>query len=247
MNFKSSITLKNALYITPIVFFSGFCIFILWFFLSIWPLAIRTKEFHWIYNAVFLLFYLISFCGSLKLLHSFPEKPTFRKYFIPFCLVTASGILFSIIRFVSSVTVYEWPLAPIADLLLTITFLLLAPAITILMIPFILEMDSPPKISVGILAVISLISAGIVFQILVSDILPIFDPEFIWSGFWDFGSAHFDTTMVSSGFWHFGNANPLTDILSSLYLVFGMLFIGLISISIIKKFLISNSLSERGS
>jgi hypothetical protein len=95
--------------------------------------------------------------------------------------------------------------------------------------------------------VISLISAGIVFQILVSDIVPLFDPEFIWSGFWDFGSAHFDTTMVSSGFWHFGNANPLTDILSSLYLVFGMLFIGLISISIIKKFLISNSLSEGGS
>jgi hypothetical protein len=249
MNFNSVATTRNAWFAIPVIFFPGFGFFVLLLIMSItgiWPVQYQIMNFHVMYNAIFLLFCLVSFSGSIKLLDSYQEKPSYTVWIIPFCLVTACGLLFSGVRVVLSGTTWEWPLVPVTDLLLTMTLLALAPAMTLLLVPFLRQMQSPPKISFAVMTLLSLITSCILILILGSDILPLLDPEFIWSEFWDFGSPHFTTELVSSGFWHFGNTNPLTSLLSSFYLVFGMPFAGLLLISIIKKIQLSTPSPDGG-
>jgi len=225
MTLNSINTTQNTFYITSTVFFSVSCIIII---------GVLSQQIRWVSHLFvvgFFFLYLISFYGSVKLLYSFPEKPDYRNYIIPFSLVTAFGLFFCAINFISAGTSYEWPLVPLTSLLLTLSNLLLTPAITLLLTPFVKEVTSSPNVYYGCLAVLSSISAGIAIFIIIGDIFPLLDPEFVWSKFWDFGSS---ASITPTG-------------LSGLYIWVGMPLAGFFSLHCFDDYLKSSAALERGS
>lgn len=230
MDFKSLVSLRTAFFITPTVFFSGLLVLIIVFSVLWWPVPsdMRSPVIN-AYDMAYVIPYLISFCGSVILLRSFLEKPSFRNFIIPFFLVTASGILFYSVKFFLSGSSFEWPLIPIVTLSLTLSNLSLAPAITLLLYPLVKEMKPPGYVPFTLLVLLSLLAAGLAFLVFADDILPVLDPEFVWSKFWDFSPT--GSVGMVYGF----------------YLLFGWWFAGGLSLVIIDDYLKNTAPSEGGS
>jgi hypothetical protein len=227
MNFNSVFTTRRAFYILPVVFFWMLFTFAIEFgFTTLFPRAydqvLREMEYG------FFFFYLISFTGSALLLYSFREKQLYRNFIIPFSGVTAFGILFFIIKFLYFGTPGQWPLIPITEMLLNLSNLLLAPAIALLLFPFIKERESPPPFFWKSLLGFSLLATCVALLIII-DFMPLFDPEFVWSEFWDFSIT-----------------NMWVSVFYVLYIIFGMPLVGLLSVFIIDSYLKTSSGSPGG-
>jgi len=230
MDLKSLVSLRTALFITPTVFFSGLLVLIIVCGVLSRPVPgdMRSPVMN-AYDMAYIIPYLISFCGSAILLQSFQEKPSYRKFIIPFFLITASGILFYSVKFFLSGSSCEWPLVPIVTLSATVSNLLLAPAITLLLYPLVKEMKTPGYIPFTLLVLLSLLATGLAFLVFADDILPVLDPEFVWSKFWDFSPTG------SAGMYY------------GFYLLFGWWFAGGLSLVTIDDYLKNTALSEGGS
>ena len=218
MDFKTVFDSRKSFYLLPVVFF--------WILL---PLGLGFPRELKIIDFGLFFFYLISFIGSIIFMYSFREQLSHLIFIIPFVILTASGILFSANNLLNYNTPDNWPLIPVTRMLFILSNLLLAPAIALLLFPFVREMETPPEFFFGCLVSFSLILAVVVFNIVTADIFPILDPEFVWSRFWDFSIGN----LWSSTFY-------------ALYLIFGMPLTGLLSIFIIHDYLRSRSASDGG-
>ena len=222
MNYIKNLTAKDTFFLIPVVFFAGFLA------VGILVFTYQNRDLKNLYVAGYLLPYIVSLLGSVKLTNSLSDKQPYRNFIIPFIIVTTMGTVVCILKLISSLTPFEWPLSLIADLLLTLSNILLVPAMTLLLYPFVKEREMPLYFSFWLL-LFSLISAGVAFGIFFEDLLPLFDPEFVWSRFWDFSIS-----------------NLIVGMLSGLYTIFGMPLVGLLSLSIIKHYFRNGPDTERG-
>lgn len=228
MNWRSFYTLKSAVFLTIIVFFSGLFVYAIIPFVLMYPVPVQLRPVvMYAYDAVVFIPYIISFFGSVLLITSFPEKPWYRKFIIPFSIVTALGILLYIVKIFLPGTPLEWPLVPVAGLLLILCNLSLAPAIALLLYPFVKDMKSSVTSDFQFLIFVSLISAGIAFFIFFYNILPLFDPEFVWSKFWDF------------------NSTGIANMIYGVYLLFGLPVAGGLSFAVFDMYQKISVLPER--
>jgi hypothetical protein len=221
MDLNSYITTRNAFFLTPVIFFWFVLICAVWICAQLLlPYNFWYPASHAISVAGYIIPYFISFCGSIILLNSFFKNWCSRMYLVPFIILTATGILLCLFDLFFTGTSDEWPLVPVAGLLLKLNLLLLTPAITLLLAPFVDEMKKPDNIIFTCLQVFSCILLIPIIAILIDDISPLFVPGFVWTKFWDFNI----TAM-----W--------VEVSFGLYIVFGMIVVGLLSVSIIYKYI----------
>ncbi|MFA5268417.1 MAG: hypothetical protein WC379_10635 [Methanoregula sp.] len=229
MNLRLYITTRNAFFIIPVVFFWIAWSFVLGLCVIFLPYDYKIRVLPVASVAGFLFPCLISFCGSAILLYSFFEKKLYGICIFPLTLISAFGTIFCLISIFLTGTLYEWPLVPVSGMLLKLCLLLSTPAITLLLLPFVHEMERPQNLSFTCLLILSFILAIPVIGIFMNDIFPLFDPELIWSKFWDFTFA-----------------DMWIEILFELYILFIMPVTGLLSIVTISDYLKKRASASNG-
>lgn len=227
MNFKSVITLKSELLSTTLVFFSGIFI-ILISLIATWGMEHVTRnESFWLYLGYSIPFF-VSFCGSLCLLFYFFKKSRgLLVYVIPFSIITVFGFFIAASQVIYFNTIVRWPWNFTTDSLFYYVSLLLTPAMTFLLLPFITETTKTTKEAFRLLLILSGISLIFLIIQFIDSVFPLMDPEFIMSGLWDFNSS-----------------NMIVGILSGLFLFIGLPLSGVFSILLMLEYTRDNPSTE---
>jgi hypothetical protein len=149
-DFKISYYTKKCSIIYNVRFFYWIFIFFISFLLSVISTCkmdhVTLNEHFWLYFG-YLIPFFISFCGSFCLLfYFFWKSPRFLIYIIPFCIVTAIGLMISATQFMHLNTAIQWPLHFTTDSLLYYISLLLTPTMTFLLLPFIRKIKKSKRL-----------------------------------------------------------------------------------------------------